>query len=177
MDFEQAAELIEPPFGGREFNAVAKWLRGVSSEVRLAFLRPRFLLSSTAYRLAISTVNKSAEATELLRLGLDRIQSPNSTSTKAMVKFGVMKLGARRTIKELAARMESQPHVVDMAVYWLPTLISMEDPGWESFKELSQRAQTLGIIRPVRRLMGSDGKLEYGDRYADWKAGDDISAG
>lgn len=166
MDANDAVRLIQRRLESRDFNRVAQWLRGIEGEARIEFLKQHFD-HSASYRLAISTINNREEAYEILRFGLDAIRSANSQRTKAMAQFGVTKLGARRTVAEIASRIDTQPHVVDMALYWMPSMISKEDPARKPLKELQKRANESGIIRPVRRTVHPDGSVTFADRYGD----------
>lgn len=143
---------MQRPLESRDFNQVAQWLRGTESEARVCFLKEHFD-HSASYRLAISTINNRDEALEILRFGLDAIRSAHSQQTKAMAQFGVTKLGGKRTISEIASRIGTQPHVVDMALYWMPSMIPKEDPARKPLKALRKQAEELEIIRPTRRTL------------------------
>lgn len=166
MDEDEATKLMQRPLESRDFNRVAQWLRGTESESRVSYLKEYFD-HSASYRLAISTINSRDEAFEILRFGLDTIHSAHSQRTKAMAEFGVTKLGGRRTIAEIASRIETQPHLVDMALYWMPSMIPKEDPAQKLLKDLQKRADELGIIRPTRRTVHPDGSVTFADRYGD----------
>lgn len=164
MDADEASKLMQRPLESRDFNRVAQWLRGAESESRVRFLKEHFD-HSASYRLAISTINRRDEACEILRFELDAIHSAHSQRTKAMAEFGVTKLGGRRTIAEIASRVATQPHVVDMALYWMPSMIPEEDPARKLLKDLQKQADELGIIRPTRRTVQPDGSVTFADRY------------
>jgi hypothetical protein len=164
MDANEAAILMQRPLESRDFNQVAQWLRGTESASRVAFLKVHFDHSASS-RLALSAINNRDEAFEILRFGLDGIHTAHSQRTRVMVQFGVTKLGGKRTIAEIASRIESQPHVVDMALYWIPSMIARDDPAREPLEELQKRAEELGVIRPVRRTVHPDGRVTFADRY------------
>ncbi len=154
------------PLEARDFNQIAQWLRRAESDTRVSFLTDH-IAHSAIYRLAISTINNRTEAYQFLRFGLDSIHSAHSQKTKAVAQFGVTKLGGKRTIAEIASRINSQPHVVDMALYWLPSMISRKDPAYFPLQDLRKRAAELGITKPARRTVNSDGSVTFSDRYAD----------
>lgn len=166
MDTDEAAKLMQHPLESRDFNRMAQWLRGTEGEARVSFLREH-LDHSAGYRLAISAINNRDEAFEILRFGLDGIHSANSQRTKALAQFGITKLGAKRTIAEIASRIDAQPHVVDMALYWLPSMIPKDDPARKPLIALQRQADQLGVIRPARRTVHLDGSITFTDRYGD----------
>lgn len=166
METGEIAKLMHCPLESRDFNRVAQWLRGLESEARVSFLKEHFEHSSS-YRLAISTINNRAEAFEILGFGLDAILSAHSQRTKFMAQFGITKLGAKRTIAEIASRIDTQPHVVDMGLYWMPSMIPKADPAWNSLMELQKKADELKIIRPTQHNIHSDGRVTFTDRYKD----------
>ena len=84
-----------------------------------------------------------------------------------MVQFGITKLGSKRAVAEIASRIDTQPPVVDMALYWIPTMIPKDDRARTPIEELQNRADELGIIRPTRRIDHSDGSVTFADRYGD----------
>ena len=164
MDAKKAAELMERPLDSREFNNLASWLREVDGRERTCFLKEHFS-NSASYRLATSVINKRDEAYEIVRFGLDSIHTANSQRTKAAVEFGIKKLGPKRTIAEVATRINSQPHVVDMALYWMPSMIEEGDLALPDLKELKRVALEADVIRPTRETRQTDGSTLYSDRY------------
>lgn len=149
-----------------DFNDVSDWLRRCSPEDRVRFLKRHFN-HRASYPLAISTVNNRKEAAELVQFGLDAIVKPHSQQTKGIIQFGILKIGVSRTVSAIAARIENQPHVVDMAIYWFRRLVSDSDLIRSQFADLQQQAEKKGIIRPPRRIEHPDGTVTYADRYAD----------
>ncbi|MBK1790052.1 hypothetical protein [Persicirhabdus sediminis] len=164
MDAIEAAKLMGKNLESRELNLISSWLRQEESAFRVSFLIDA--IGHTAiWRLATSTINDRREALEIYKLGLDRIHSAHSQLTMKWVKFGVTKLGPRRAIAEIAKRMDSQPYVVDMALYWLPSLIGGDRSGCDMMKQLQAAASEAGIIRPVRSEKQADGSVLFRDRY------------
>ena len=164
MNADQAADLMRKSLASHEFNEVAKWLRSEVSGVRMDFLRER-INHSAILRLAMSCVNDRGEAQELFRLGLDSIMYANSQKTKLWTQFGVTKIGAKRAITEISNRVDSQPHVVDMALYWLPSMIPEGDSSRDSLVQLQNLAKRLDLIKPVRKTVHEDGSITFSDRY------------
>lgn len=159
-------KVMDPRLDQREFNRVAAWLRTAEPTVRLQFLRDCIGLRGPMLRLATSVVNARNEALDLFQRGLNTIQVPNSTATKLWLRFGVTKLGARRAIQEIRDRIDTQPHVVDMAIYWLPSMLTRETAGHQELDALVVLAKSKKIIRPVVQIKMPDGSTLYGDRYA-----------
>lgn len=156
--------LMRKPLESRDFNRIAKWLRQSSSAERMEFLNLHFDHSSF-WRLAASCVNNRAEAGTLFSKGLDDIRSAHSQKTKICVRFGVSKLGAKRAISVIASRIDSQPYMVDMALYWLPTMLDREQMAAAGFVSLQKDAEQKKIIKPVKRNVSATGKATYSDRY------------
>ncbi|MCP4886328.1 MAG: hypothetical protein GY904_06915 [Planctomycetaceae bacterium] len=154
------------PLETPDFNDVASWLRTCSADERVQFLKRHFN-HRASYRLAISTINNRKEALELVRFGLDAITKPHSQQTKGIVQFGIVKIGLSRTISEISNRIDNQPHVVDMAVYWIPRLVPETELKLSRFTDLQHEAQEKGIIRPPRRIEHPDETVTCADRYAD----------
>ncbi|MBE2283300.1 MAG: hypothetical protein IAE77_07545 [Prosthecobacter sp.] len=166
MDVIEADQLLQRPLESKDFNRLAKWLREISDSIRLDFFRRHLHLSHPAFwRLATSCINSRAEAFDLFKRGLDDIVSAHSQKTKICTQFGVAKLGAKRAIAVIAARIDSQPHVVDMALYWLPCMISKDAPTFALLKALQAEAERTNIIKPTRRIEGVGGSVTYADRY------------
>lgn len=113
----------------------------------------------------MSSINSRSEAFDLFKRGLDDITSAHSAKTKICTHFGVAKLGAKSAIAEIASRIDSQPHVVDMALYWLPSMIAKDTPAFTVLEMLQIQAEDKNIIKPVRSIKGSDGRITYADRY------------
>jgi hypothetical protein len=166
MNQALADKLMLTPLETPDFKEVANWLRNCTSEERVLSLKRHFD-HRASYRLAISSVNNRKEAAELVQFGLDAIVKPHSQQTKSIIQFGIVKIGVSRTVSAIAERIESQPHVVDMAVYWFPRLVSDADLNRSRFADLQHKAQEKGIIRPPRRIEHPDGTVTYADRYAD----------
>lgn len=154
----------------RDFNRIASYLRTCESVQRMAFLEACIKGDGPVVRMALSTVNSAKEASKLFRIGLESIQTPDSTTTKRWVEFGVKKLGARKTIRAIRDFLESKPHVVDMAVYWLPSMIAKDAPGWMELKELSVAATKAGAIKASMTSTTPDGKVLFHDCYSDYQA-------
>ena len=164
MDATEAAKLMDKNLESREFNLISSWLRQEKSSSRVSFLIDS--IGHTAiWRLATSTINDRREALELYKLGLDRIHSAHSQLTMKWVRFGVTKLGPRRAIAEIAKRLDSQPYVVDMALYWLPSLVGGDQSGDYMIKQLQAAASEADAIRPVRSEIQADGTVLFRDRY------------
>ena len=166
MDVIEADQLLQRPLESKDFNRLAKWLRESAESIRLDFFRRHLRLSHPAFwRLATSSINSRGEAFELFKRGLDEIVSAHSQKTKICTQFGVAKLGVKRAIAEIAARIDSQPHVVDIALYWLLCMISKDAPTFVLLEALQAEAESKNIIKPVRRIEGVGGKVTYADRY------------
>ncbi len=166
MDAAEADNMMGSTLQTPVFDRIASWLRTLDGRERVQFLKRHFN-HNASYRLAISTINNRNEAIELVRFGLDAIVKPHSQQTKGIVQFGLIKIGPARTISEISNRIDSQPHVVDMALYWLPRLIQESELPRSQFEELAQKAHEKGIIKPMRRIEHSDGTFTYADRYGD----------
>lgn len=162
----EANQLMQRPLEGKDSNRLAKWLRESPEAERMDFFRRHLHTSHPAFwKLAMSSINSRSEAFDLFKRGLDDITSADSSKTKICTHFGVAKLGAKRAIAEIASRIDSQPHVVDMALYWLPRMVSEHAPAFDALEALQTKAENKNIIKPVRRIKGADGKITYADRY------------
>ena len=166
MNQALADKLMLNPLETPDFKGVANWLRNCSSEERVLFLKRHFD-HRASYRLAISTVNNRNEAAELVQFGLDAFVKPHSQQTKGIIQFGIVKIGVSQTVAAIAERIDSQPHVVDMGLYWFPRIVSDADLKGSRFADLQHDATEKGIIRPPRRIEHPDGTVTYADRYAD----------
>jgi len=164
MPPDEIHQLMLKPLESRDFNRIAKWLRQASSAERMEFLNLHFTHSSF-WRLATSCINNRAEADTFFNKGLDDISSAQSQKTKICVQFGVSKLGAKRAISIIGSRIDSQPYMVDMALYWLPTMLDREQRAAAGFVSLLKEAEEKNIIKPVKRTVSANGRITYSDRY------------
>lgn len=166
MDVDEADQLLQKPLEPRDYNRLAQWLRVTSEQTRMQFFQKHLHSCHSAFwRLATSCINSRSGALDLFKRGLDGILSPNSTMTRICTRFGVAKLGAKRAIAEIESRIDTQPHVVDMALYWLPSMIAIDDPSFALLKALQVKAEDKNIIKPVRRMQSEDGRITFADRY------------
>jgi hypothetical protein len=159
---EVSTATMESP----RLNELKAWLRREVTQVRMDFLKRCIELRGAGAGLATSVVNDKVEAVDLFRTGLASITTPHSQTTRAWIEFGVTKLGARRVIRELEPLMDSLPHVVDMALYWLPTMIPKKAPGFREMRNLKREAMKNGVVRPPRQTAGDDGTILFHDRYS-----------
>ena len=164
MPPDEFHHLMRKPLESRDFNRIAKWLRQASSTERMEFLIQHFNHSSF-WRLATSCINSRDEAGTLFNKGLDDICSAHSQKTKICVRFGISKLGAKRAISVIGSRIDSQPYMVDMALYWLPTMLDREQLEASGFVSLLKEAEQKSIIKPVKQTVSTRGKVTYSDRY------------
>ncbi|MDJ0708821.1 MAG: hypothetical protein QNJ14_00455 [Woeseiaceae bacterium] len=166
MDTESAHAIMSRVLETNEFNEISRWLRNLDGGSRIEFLIC-WCDNRAIWRLATSTINKRDEAREFLVHMLNRIDLADSQKTKHCVEFGVAKIGARRVIAEIASRIDSQPHVVDMAVYHLKGILRNDGSGREELDNLTKAAQDKGILRPAVSETRPDGTVVFKDRYGD----------
>ncbi|SHJ71087.1 hypothetical protein SAMN02745181_2408 [Rubritalea squalenifaciens DSM 18772] len=165
MDEAEASRLVQKPLHQRDFDRVALWLKGLESEQRVRFITSHLDFLPT-YRLAISVVNDRRENFAILNAAIDAIDEVFSQRVRAVVKLGVKKVGARRTVKVIESCIESRPEMVDMAIYWLHAFVPQADTARSDLNALKEKAKKLGIIRPPVTTICPDGRVLFHDRFA-----------
>ena len=118
------------------------------------------------YRLAISVVSDRRENFAILNAAIDAIDKVLPQRVKAVVELGVKKVGARRTVKVIEARIESHPEMVDMVIYWLHAFVPQADTARSDLNALKEKAKKLGVIRPPVTTIRPDGTVLFHDRSA-----------
>jgi hypothetical protein len=154
-----------------DYDRVLSWLRGAEHSGRVAFIGRWSLHTPVITGLATSAVNDPDEALSIVRTAFEGITHADSQLTKHWCRFAVTKLGPRKTLRVLRDYFVSRPHVVDMACYWLPTMIGRQDSAFPGFQALVRDADSAGIIRPAVTSAGPGGKQLFHDRYADTDTG------
>jgi hypothetical protein len=160
--------LMQSRRGPRGDTDVKRWLRGRSDDECFNFVVRSLSFcgygnESRALDLATSCIRQPAHALTILRTGLTH---PDASSIKFWLAFAVRKLGARKVISEVAALLDSNPTAVDMALYWLPTLLRPTDEASRSaFRGLRDEAHRRGIIRGAVTTRRADGETLFHDVY------------
>lgn len=149
-----------------DFDRILSWLRGAESDARVSFIARWSADAPVITRLATSAINDAGEALAVVQAALDAITHANSQRTKHWCQFAVTKLGPRKALRVIRGLFESRPHVVDMACYWLPTMISQQDTAYPELQTLVRDADSAGVIKPTVTSVGPNGQRLYHDRYA-----------
>lgn len=158
--------LMQAGRGSRGDDDVKRWLRGRSDEECFDFitrcLRVRgYDQEKRALDLATSCIRRPAHALSILRTGL---VSPDASSIKFWLAFAIKKLGARKVVAEISALLETHPTSVDMALYWLPSLLPPSDgEDGDAFKALCDEAARRGIVGGQIPKVGDDGQTLFKD--------------
>lgn len=129
---------------------VKRWLRSRSDDECFAFISACFRFRGYGYEqraldLATSCIRQPTHALAILRTGL---VSPDASSIKFWLGFAIPKLGTRKVLAEVSALLDSNPSAVDMALYWLPSLLpSTDDIARAAYETLQAEARRRDIIR------------------------------
>ncbi|MCG8602026.1 MAG: hypothetical protein MI807_17925 [Verrucomicrobiales bacterium] len=87
---------------------------------------------------------------------------PDASSIKFWLDFAIRKLGSRAVIRRIAYQIDTNPDVVDKALYWLPSLVPKSEDGARSaLKELHREAKSRNIIRGAQMTAQSDGTVLF----------------
>ena len=167
MPDEPPDELMRDRMEQTDFDRILTWLRKADSAERVSFICRWSHLPPLITRLATSAINNPGESLSIAETAFDAITHADSQRTKLWCQFAVTKLGPRKTIHLLRERFATRPHVVDMACYWLPTMISREDAIFTELQALSRDADSAGIIRPAVTSTSPTGQTLFHDRYED----------
>lgn len=166
-------ELMQTRRGPRGDTDVKRWLRSRSDDECFAFvgvcLRFRgYGYEKRALNLATSCIRRPAHALTILRTGL---VCPDASSIKFWLAFAIAKLGACKVIAEVAALLDGNPGAVDMALYWLPSLLPSSDHASRvAVQALHAEAQSRGIIRGPVTTRAADGGFLFRDIYGSAKS-------
>lgn len=160
-------ELMRGRMEQSDFDRVLAWLRHTTSEDRVSFLCRWSHIPPLVTRLATSAVNLSTESLTIVVFAFEAIKYANSQRTKHWCQFAVTKLGPRKAIRVVRELVATRPHVVDMACYWLPSMISRDDAAFAELKTLCRDAESAGIIRPPVTSTSPTGATLFHDRCAD----------
>lgn len=167
MPDEPPDELMRDRMDQTDFERISAWLRQADSAERVSFICRWSHLPPLITRLATSAINNSGESLSIAETAFDAITHADSQRTKLWCQFAVTKLGPRKTLRLLRERFATRPHVVDMACYWLPTMISRKDSAYAELRVLCRDADSAGIIRPAVTSTSPTGPTLVHDRYAD----------
>lgn len=80
--------------------------------------------SGCALPIAKRVINDPKTATRFFRALLPQAKADG---IKDLLEFGIIKLGIRAVIRELTAHAESDPRILEKALYWLPSLVAETD--------------------------------------------------
>jgi hypothetical protein len=158
--------LMQTPRGPRCDTDVKRWLRGRTDDECYAFICVCIRFRGYGYEaraldLATSCIRQPAHALAILRAGFI---SPDASSIKFWLAFAIPKLGARKVLAEIEALLDSNPSAIDMALYWLPSLLPSTDArSLAAYKTLYTEAKRRGIIRGPVTTHTSDGRTLYKD--------------
>jgi len=160
-------ELMRGRMEQSDFDCVLAWLRHATSEDRVSFLCRWSHIPPLVTRLATSTVNRPTESLSIVVSAFEAITHANSQRTKHWCQFALAKPGSRKALRVVRELIATHPHVVDMACYWLPSMISRGDSAFAELKILCREAESAGIIRPPVTSTSLTGATLFHDRYAD----------
>ena len=150
-----------------DFDRVLAWLRQATSEDRVSFLCRWSHIPPLVTRLATSAVNHSTESLTIVVSAFEAITHANSQRTKHWCQFAVTKLGPRKALRVVRELIATRPHVVEMACYWLPSMISRDDAAFAELKTLCRYSESAGIIKPPVTSTSPTGSTLFHDRDAD----------
>lgn len=159
--------------GPRGDTEVKRWLRSRSDEECFAFIGVCLHFrgyghEKRALDLATSCIRRPAHALAILRVGL---ACPDASSIKLWLAFAIAKLGARKVISEVASLLDANPVAVDMALYWLPSLLPSSDhASLVAVQTLHAESQGRGSIRGPVTTRTADGGVLFRDRYSSTKS-------